>query len=104
MSAGSRRHKVKIFTTNESQDEYGQPIQTDNNYFEVWAKVAPKSGTNSFIASQHTDKTTHEITTRYDPRINSNLTIEFKGRKLEIENILNIKEMDRDLILICKEF
>lgn len=104
MRAGKLRHRISFNKTNEARNTHGEMVQTDSATFYAWSEIKPKSGGNNFIAKQHTEKTTHEITVRYNSQIKAELTINYGSRKFEIENIINSFERNRELILICKEF
>lgn len=104
MRSGRLRHRVKFYETNETQDDYGQPIQTNNSFFTLWSEIKPKSGQNKLTNAQHTDSTTHEIRIRYDKRVTEKLTAEFKGREFKIDYVLDVLERNREMILICTEY
>lgn len=104
MRSGKLRHRIKFISQIEEQNEYGEMIVIAENEKYIRASIMPKSGKQSFIASQHTDETTHEIEIRYRKDLNTEMKIYFGIREFEIEAIINPKELNRRLILICKEY
>ena len=69
----------------------------------VWAKVSPLSGRELERAREVVANATHEVKTRYRDGINSQKRLRHDNRILNIENVRDMDERNRELIMICVE-
>lgn len=85
------------------ENEIGQNIQKLTPYKTVWASVEPVSGKEYLEVQRVKNELTHRIYTRYFPGINSDMVINFRGRKLNILSTINNMEENEMLLFMCKE-
>ena len=70
----------------------------------VWAEVRPVRGYEVTIAEKKGQELTHNVKMRYRPGMNKETQrINFRGRILTIEYIINKDERNIELNLQCKE-
>lgn len=105
MNINKLRHKVTIEENQGTVNDGGGnkltnwvPIAT------VWAEVRPLSGSEVTIAEKRGQKTTHNVKIRYRAGIKKDKQrINFNGRILAIEYIINKDERNIELNLLCRE-
>lgn len=95
--------KVILLRPKDTEDGGGGYDTTYIPEAEVWAGVIPVTSTELRFANQQNLQVTHKIIMRYRDDIKPNWLILFKGRKLEIISILNVKENNTELNLLCTE-
>lgn len=86
------------------KNEIGQNIQKLVPYKTVWASVEPLSGKEILEAERNKNEQNYRIYTRYIQDLRDvNLIINFRGRKFEIESVINYRESNEMLQFICTE-
>lgn len=103
MNIGKLRHRIVIQAQRNRQSEYGAVVAEWHNLHSVWAEVKPISGRELFAASQIHSEATIQIWLRYIPDIDYTMRIKFGGRLFEIVSIQNWRELNRSILLHCKE-
>lgn len=106
MRAGRMRHPIHIQRVTEtSPNAYGEPTRGWLNLVSAWAEVSPLSGRELFAAQQVNAETTHRIRMRHDPgvTITPKDRISFGNVTLQIIQVANVDERNRQLDLLCKE-
>lgn len=68
-----------------------------------WAKITPISGRAYWEAQAQQSQITHEIVIRYKNNIDATMIVEYKGRKFDIDSVININEANRYLKIMAKE-
>jgi SPP1 family predicted phage head-tail adaptor len=101
------RHRVTIITTSFVDDGMGgnansgkTDAPTDNAT--VWASVKPLSGDEYAKSDQLSSEVTHEIKMRYRA-LSPHQRLRYENKILEINRVININEMDKELKLLCTE-
>jgi len=94
---------LAVKTATAAQDSYGQPIQTWSTTITVWGAIEPLSGRELLQAQQIHAETTHRIITRYRASITAQARIVAKSRTFEVVAILNKREVNEYVELLCKE-
>lgn len=69
----------------------------------VWASVEPTRGREYQEAQRVRPELTYKITTRYHKEVTPDMFIKFKGRYFNIVSIINVKEKNEMLEIICTE-
>lgn len=69
----------------------------------IWAEIEPLSGSELTEAQQKVADATHQVTIRYLSGVTPDKRILFGVRELYIENVRNIEERNREMVLICVE-
>lgn len=113
MRGGQMRHRVTLQTPPDpaalvDQDTFGQVLNTDPTKWTTvgtyWAFVRPLNAREVGIATEERGDVTHEVKMRYVGAINPKQQLIFQGtRTLNIEQVLNVNERNKEYTLICKE-
>lgn len=97
------RHRITIQYKTVTQDAIGNEIETWHTFATVWAAIEPISGREYFAAAQTNAEVNHRIKIRPLPGVNSEMRAVWDNRIFEIEAVLNIKEKNVEVHLMCKE-
>lgn len=100
---GRLRNKITIQQPTETLDSYGDLTTSWSTYAVCWAAVVPLNGTEYYQARQADAFVTTRITTRYIDGITNKMRVLWGSRVYNIESVINRMEMDRELVLMCKE-
>jgi SPP1 family predicted phage head-tail adaptor len=105
MMINQLRHKVTIErNTGSTNDGGGNKIKVWEPLAVVWANVRPLNGNETVIAERKSQEITHNITVRYRKDFKKdNHRINYNGRIMQIEYIINKDERNIELNLHCKE-
>lgn len=99
-----RNKKIDIKEPSTTQDEYGQPI---DGYVDIttgiWASVEPVIGREFYAAEQVQSEARIKVRTEYIEGIKEKMVVFHGTRKLEVVSVINPKEQNRELLLMCKE-
>ena len=89
----------------EERDELDKVFQGLKKVKTVKASVKAKSTAESFELQRLTNTVTYDIRTRYIPLLEDNsLIIFYKGKRLEIKSVVNIREENTELGFTCVEY
>jgi SPP1 family predicted phage head-tail adaptor len=105
MNISNLRHRVNI-EKNQGTVNDGGGNKTPNWVViaTTWAEVRPSNGTEVTIAERKGQEITHNVKMRYRSDIKKdNHRINFNGRILAIEYIINKDERNIELNLQCRE-
>lgn len=98
------RHKITIKQPTASQNDYGENIETWSDFAtNVWASVEPMVGKEYIAAQQIQSEATVKIRLRYLAGIKPTFKVYFGSRILTIDSVINYKEQNREILLMCKE-
>lgn len=100
---GRMRHRVSVQTAVESQDDHGELIKTWTTVDTVWADVFPFSGQETLTSEQIVAGVTHRVTIRYNATVTPAARLLFGSRTLEINSVIDRRETQRVMDLMCKE-
>lgn len=103
MRAGLLKHWIEIQENTGSVNSSGQ---IDENWTTVSQRkgfVRPLSGRELRKGEAQQGETTHEVLTRYFPSVLPHMRVIYNGRVLEIESVINTRENNTQLVLLCKE-
>lgn len=103
MRAGNLRHRIQIQQPVMIQDDYGSPVETWQTICEVWASILPLRGQELFQAQQWQSKISHKVTIRYRSGISPRYRVLFGDRVFEVETVINVTELNRDVQMLCSE-
>jgi SPP1 family predicted phage head-tail adaptor len=93
--AGDLIHFITFELAVEVADGYGGKNVTWQEFAEVQAKVTPLSGSERFHAMRKESDITHKIIMRYSSWVDSTYRINFNGRIMEIDSVINLEERNR---------
>lgn len=101
------RTKITIKQRSTSQNDYGEPVDTWTNVVtNVWASIEPITGREFFAAQQVHSDVNMKVRMIYDSSlagIKPSMIVTFGTRTLEIDAVINYKERNREILLMCKE-
>ena len=106
IQAGQLRRKLRIERATETQDAYGQPLQTWTTYRPVYGAVRPVSASERFRAAQVEETITHRITTRYIAGVSSKMRLVDdtpEARQYEVKGVLDPDARRAALVWECVE-
>ncbi len=105
MRIGPLRHRVEVQAATETRSNMGGAIQTWATIANgsLWASVEPLTG-REFIEAQRVDSDVSlKVRMRYDGRVTASHKIRHDGRDLQIVAVLNHREINKSMLVMCKE-
>lgn len=95
--------RIKIMHMTDTTNEYEEKVKAPQMLCNTWAEILDKGArvVKQLIATH--PELTHQITIRYRQGIEENMWIDYKGRRLDIDAIINPMEANIELKLLCKE-
>lgn len=103
LDIGRLNKRITFMCYEEQDDEFNQTNQILVKYKTVWASVEPTTGKEYLEAQRIRNELTYKIYTRYFPDLNTEMIIDFKGRKFKIVSMINYREGNEMLQFICTE-
>ena len=103
MRIGDLRHRIVLRKKVVTEDELKQQSETWTDVVTIWACVEPLSGKEYFAAKQTNAEVSVKFTLRYLSGVKSDMRVAFKDRSFEIQTVINPKERNRSLVLMCTE-
>ena len=105
MRIGPLRHRVEVQVATETRSNMGAVIRTWATIAngELWASVDPLTGREFFEAQRVDSDVSLKLRMRYDDRVTTSHRIRHDGRTLHIVSVLNQKDINRSMLLMCKE-
>jgi SPP1 family predicted phage head-tail adaptor len=103
MKIGALRHRVTIQQLSKSQNGMGEEEPGWTNFATRWASIEPISGREYFSAQQVNAEITHRVKMRHLEGLESTMRILYGARAFEIKSIMNIKEKNQELEILCVE-
>ncbi|MFD2704081.1 phage head closure protein [Salibacterium lacus] len=101
--AGKFKHRISILKEDRVRKPGGE-YETDwVEHLKSRARVVPLSGSERYEAQQVQSTMSHRVEMRYRPGIKPQMRVEYDGRILKIEAVLNLEEADRELHLMTSE-
>lgn len=102
MRAGDLKHLVEIQRYTQTTNDYGEVISDWYTVTTRRASVSPISGKEYFASKQVNAETTHRVYMRYTD-IKTSDRLVYDGRIFNIESVMNHKERNVSLEIICTE-
>jgi len=103
MRAGKLRHRITIQERVETQDDYGSSVAAWVTFATVHASVEPISGKELLAAQAINSETRVRMRLRYISGITSDMRVSFNLKLYNIQEIIDFKEENRELQLMCNE-
>lgn len=103
MDIGRTNKRVTFCRYEEVENELLQMEQKLIEIKTVWASVEPTRGKEYQEAQRIRPELTYKITTRYHKEVTPDMLIKFKDRHFEIISIINTREKNEMLEIICTE-
>ena len=102
MRSGRLKHRIIIQTFSESKNDFGEGVKSWNDYATAYASITPLSAKEYFKAGVQAEAT-HKVELRYIDGIKPKMRVLYGERIFDIESVINIREENRVLQLICTE-
>ena len=105
MQAGWLRHRITVQDKQVSRAQNGEEEITWPDHFSAWASVEPFRGREYLESKQVETDVDTRIRLRYQPGKQPlpRMRVVYGSRIFEIESVINAKEMDIELNLMCRE-
>lgn len=103
MDIGRADKRITFCRHEEKENALSQVEQTLTEVKTVWASVEPTRGREYQEAQRIRPELAYKITTRYHKEVTPDMFIKFKGRFFDIVSIINVKERNEMLEIICTE-
>ena len=104
MKIGDLRRRVVLQKRTVTEDTLWQQTENWTDYAYVWAAVEPLSGREYFAARQENAEITARIIIRYRNDVSPRDTrVLFRNRVFDVATVINPKEKNAFLILMCRE-
>jgi SPP1 family predicted phage head-tail adaptor len=102
MRAGNLKHKIVIQTYSETQNDFGEVMKGWSDFKTAYASITPLSAKEYYKAGTKAEAT-HKLELRYLKDIKPKMRVVYSTRVFNIESVLNIREANKTLQLICTE-
>lgn len=103
MRAGTLRHRVTIQQATETQNSYGEIVQTWTTVATVWGAIEARGMRESFTASQQFATADHVITIRHRSDVTPKMRLVYGSRTFDIEGAVDPDGRKRELRLYVRE-
>ena len=103
MDIGRTNKRITFCKYAEEQNALLQTEQVLKPVKTVWASVEPTRGREYQEAQRVRPELTYKITTRYHKEITPDMLIKFKDRYFQKVSIINVRERNEMLEIICTE-
>lgn len=104
MNPGQLKHKIDIEVEATTQNSYGEPTQIWSSFLSgIFVSIEPLSGREFFAADMVQSEITHKVKMRYISGILPKMRIKYGSRYFYIESVINVKEINKELLLMCRE-
>lgn len=103
MDIGRANKRITFCRYEEKENDLSQMEQELMEIKTVWASVEPTRGREYQEAQRVRPELTYKITTRYHKGITPDMLIKFKDRFFNIISIINVRERNEMLEIVCTE-
>ena len=100
---GRLRHRLTLESASRTPDGGGGASETWATVAEVWAEIAPTSGTEAVDADALTGRISHEIVFRYRSGVAPVMRLRGGSRLFDIAAVIDVDERRRWLKCLCTE-
>ena len=104
---GKMRHRITFQRFSGALDDFGDPLQTDDDSWAdvatTWAAIDPISGREFYAAEQSQSEVSHKIRCRYRTGLDTAMRITYGKRRFKIISLIDWEERHESLLLMCKE-
>lgn len=103
LAAGKLNRRIELLSSQKVQNELLETIETWSAYARPYAEISALTGREFFLNERRNVEVTHSIKIRYRPGVRPDHRVKYCGRTFDINFILNTREANVELILVCKE-
>lgn len=98
------RNKINILKRIEVYNSFGEPIDSWEIEFEdIWSSKEPLLGKEYFSAEATQSQVQVKFRTYYFDGVKNEMRIECDGEIYEILSAINVKTLNRELLMYCKK-
>jgi len=102
MRSGNLKHKIIIQNYSETQNDFGEVVKGWVDFKSAYASITPLSAKEFFKAGTNAE-VSHKIEFRYIAEVKPKMQVLYSSRVFSIDSVLNIREANKTLQLICTE-
>lgn len=102
INAGELTHQIILQIKSIFQDNELNVIEVWNDWRKIWCKPLPKTGREFFKIKTVNSEITEAFKIRYIAGVNPHQRVKFRGKLLEIIEVINTGEKNEELILTAK--
>lgn len=102
MEAGKLRHLITIEEPTESQNEYGEPVESWATFAQLWASRGDLAGREYFAAQQTQAEVTTRFRLRYVDGITAKMRVSSDGVLYQINSVQDPDGRRRELIIMAE--
>lgn len=103
LDVGRLNKRITFLELKDGVDEMGLDTKKKAPFCSVWATVKPMRGAEQDEAGRVRPQKHHTVTIRYRKGITPDMLIQYAGRILEIESVIDVEEAHYMLELRCVE-
>lgn len=103
MEFGKLRHRVIIQNVSEGVDAYGSPTETFSDLVTLQCSIEHITGREYFAGDHVNSDAEYKITTHWYAGVKQGMKLKFGTRTFDILNVYNVSELNREMIITCKE-
>lgn len=111
MQSGTLNRRIEIQAQSTTRDAAGQQIQTWSPVYRCWASIDIQASQLLYSTAEFVSKVTYRITIRwsYSTVVKPDMLVVYKEPRTgvihtyNIEALLNTKQKNRELVLMCYE-
>jgi len=103
MEAGRLRHVVELQENQPTKNSLNETIDNWVTVATLRAAISTLNGREIMAANAVGAQSTHKIEVRYHPSITAEKRVLFGTRTFDINNVNNVDERNREMILTCQE-
>lgn len=102
MKVGKLRKKLTIQSVTETQNAYGEPVQTwATHAANRWTEVVQRAGDESFDGKRFLDTRRVVFRIRYTAGVRPKMRVLYNGEDYDIQEVFDVGERRRFLELTC---
>lgn len=102
MNPGELTHQIILQIKSITQDAELNSVETWQDWRTAWASPMPKTGREFYRLSTNNSEITEAFKIRYIGGVNPHQRVKFRGKYLEIIEVINEGERNIWLTLTCK--
>lgn len=100
---GEMRKRIQILLPSTTRTPSGETTGDPTPVCYAWARILPATGTESWIAKELQEITSHRINMRYQPGITAQMFATFQGRQFNFTSVRDLEERHEELEILAKE-
>ena len=102
---GQYKNRVTVFQTAMTDDGMGGQTGTPTQIARIWVQVVPldRRRLDEVMAGEIAPLTTYHFSTRYRTNLLKNMYLNWRGRNLAIQSIVNDDQVKDRLVIFCAE-